>query len=111
MKAKYTNRRNDWPQTKNETFFSQNKNLIRQLIEAGTPNEEETMKIVPPPEEEGDFIYSDFPTNLRDLVQTDNAKHEISEGIPGQRKGHENTNTCTPCSIKPNQHFYPDYRS
>lgn len=49
------------------------------------------MKIVPPPEEEGDFIYSDFPTNLRDLVQTDNAKHEISEGIPGQRNGHENT--------------------
>ena len=69
------------------------------------------MKIVPPPEEEGDFIYSDFPTNLRDLVQTDNAKHEISEGIPGQRNGHENTNTCTPCSIKPNQHFYLDYRS
>lgn len=56
------------------------------------------MKIVPPPEEEGDFIYSDFPTNLRDLVQTDNAKHEISEGIPGQRNGHENT--ITSCSIK-----------
>ena len=62
-------------------------NHLRHLIEAGTPNEEETMKIVPPPEEEGDFTYSDFPTNLRDLVQTDNAKHEISEGIPGQRQG------------------------
>ena len=64
------------------------------------------MKIVPPPEEEGDFIYSDFPTNLRDLVQTDNAKHEISEGIPGQRNGHEKYNTSIQTIVAEKYHLY-----
>lgn len=47
------------------------------------------MKIVPPPEVEGDFTYGEFPTDLRDLVRNDTTRHEKCEGSPGQRTPQE----------------------
>ena len=60
-----------------------------ELLQAGTPNEEDTMKIVPPPEVDGDFRYGEFPIILRDLVKNDLTKQEKTEGTPGQRTPQE----------------------
>ena len=47
------------------------------------------MKIVLPPETEGDFTYDEFPIELRDLVENSTTKTEKTEGIPGQRSPQE----------------------
>ena len=57
------------------------------LIEPGTPNEEDTMKIVLAPEGTGEYEYNMFPTKLVDLVEEkiEEVRHDGIEKHPGLR--------------------------
>lgn len=76
-------------------FFDQCQDMVEKqpnpgsLLEAGTPNEEDTMKIVPPPEVEGEFKYSEFPTSLRSIVEVNSHKSEKTVCSAGQRTPQE----------------------
>ena len=59
------------------------------LIIPGTPNDEETRKIVPPPEDEGNYQYDRFPLDLNDVIDQSDAKmtrvDSFMEKHPGLR--------------------------
>ena len=61
------------------------RSLSNQLIESGTPKDEETRKVLPPPEDEGEYHYTNFPTELDDLVENSGAKADLVDKHPGIR--------------------------
>ena len=56
-----------------------------QLIESGTPKDEETRKVLPPPEDEGEYHYTNFPVDLDDLIEGSGSKNDSVDKHPGIR--------------------------